>query len=67
MDKCILFTVDEQKGFVGGTMQVGSLVKNPYDGLIGIAVRPNTGGWWVMWSCGIVDFNNPSDLEVLCK
>ncbi|QDP63438.1 MAG: hypothetical protein GOVbin703_185 [Prokaryotic dsDNA virus sp.] len=46
-------------------MKVGDLVKNKYDGLIGIAIRPNTGGWWVMWHCGIFDFNNPSDMEVI--
>ena len=52
---------------LGAEMKVGSLVKNKFDGLIGIAVRPNTGGWWVMWQCGIVDFNAPWDLEVLCE
>ena len=50
---------------VGGNMQVGDLVRNKFDGMIGIVLRPNTGGWWVLWSCGIEDFNAQWDLEVL--
>ena len=48
-------------------MKRGDLVKNKYDGLIGIAIRPNTGGWWVMWLCGTFDFNNPSDMVVISE
>ena len=46
-------------------MQIGDLVRNKFDGMIGIVLRPNTGGWWVLWSCGIEDFNAQWDLEVL--
>ena len=46
-------------------MRVGDLVKDE-DG-IGIVTAYNTGGWWVLYSCGRKGFCNESDLEVICK
>ena len=48
-------------------MQIGDLVKNKatwHDGL-GIVMRPETGGWWILWHCGTWGFHNQTDLEVL--
>ena len=49
-------------------MKIGDLVKmKPKYGCdsIGVIVKHNTGGWWVQWAHGSLDFTNPSDMEVI--
>ena len=50
-------------------MQVGTLVKHKASWCknIGICIKHNTGGWWILWSDGAYGFTNPSDVEVICK
>jgi len=45
-------------------MKIGDLVINQYNG-IGIVTAYNTGGWWVLYSCGRKGFCCESDLEVI--
>ena len=48
-------------------MKIGDLVKSKatWSNATGIVMRPEKGGWWILWFCGTWAFHNQKDLEVL--